>query len=267
MDNAKSKILVLVEGPKTDYKLMDKLLSVYGIDTSHQIVSYNTNIYTLYNAMFRDKDPDSLDLLQVLKEREPDDEKKKVQEAFWADVAEGKEYEGVVKSLTSFGAFVDLGGVDGLVHISELSWGRIKHPSEVVKEGDILKVFIKEIDAEKKKISLGFKKAEDNPWIKIKNEYKVDDVVECKIVRLVAFGAFAEIIPFVDGLIHISQISNKRIGKPADVLSVGQTVQAKIKEIDLENQKISLSIRELLPEEPQEVEAPVEEVKEEASEE
>lgn len=183
-----------------------------------------------------------------------DDEKKKVQEAFWAEVAEGKEYEGVVKSLTSFGAFVDLGGVDGLVHISELSWGRIKHPSEVVKEGDLLKVFVKEIDAEAKKISLGFKKAEDNPWIKIKNEYNVGDVVECKIVRLVPFGAFAEIIPFVDGLIHISQISNKRIGKPADVLEVGQVVQAKINEIDLENQKISLSIRELLKEEaPEEV--------------
>lgn len=195
-----------------------------------------------------------------------DDEKKKQQEAFWAEVAEGKTYEGVVKSLTNFGAFVDLGGVDGLVHISELSWGRIKHPSEVVNVGDLLNVYVKEIDAENKKISLGFKKAEDNPWIKIQNEYNVGDVIDCKIVRLVPFGAFAEIIPFVDGLIHISQISNKRIGKPADVLTVGDEVKAKIIEIDTEAQKISLSIRELLAEEPKE-EPAVEEAEEVTAEE
>ncbi len=201
-----------------------------------------------------------------------DDEKKKLQEEFWANVSEGKEYEGIVKSLTNFGAFVDLGGVDGLVHISELSWGRIKHPSEIVKVGDMIKVFIKEINAEQKKISLGFKKAEDNPWTKIEKEYKVDDVITCKIVRLVPFGAFAEIIPFVDGLIHISQISNKRIDKPADVLTVGDEVEAKIIEIDLEAKKISLSIRALLKEEPVEaaeevVEEAAEEVVEEATEE
>ncbi len=189
-----------------------------------------------------------------------DDEKKKLQEEFWANVSEGKEYEGIVKSLTNFGAFVDLGGVDGLVHISELTWGRIKHPSEIVKVGDMIKVYIKEINAEQKKISLGFKKAEDNPWTKIEKEYKVDDVISCKIVRLVPFGAFAEIIPFVDGLIHISQISNKRIDKPADVLTVGDEVEAKIIEIDLEAKKISLSIRALLKEEaPAEAEETVEE--------
>lgn len=195
-----------------------------------------------------------------------DDEKKKLQEEFWAGVAEGKEYEGIVKSLTNFGAFVDLGGVDGLVHISELTWGRIKHPSEIVKVGDMIKVYIKEINAEQKKISLGFKKAEDNPWTKIEKEYKVDDVVTCKVVRLVPFGAFAEIIPFVDGLIHISQISNKRIDKPADVLNVGDEVEAKIIEIDLEAKKISLSIRALLKEEVVE-EAAAEEVVAEATEE
>ncbi len=197
-----------------------------------------------------------------------DEERKKVQEAFWADVAEGKVYEGIVKSLTNFGAFVDLGGVDGLVHISELSWGRIKHPSEVVKAGDQITVFVKEIDNEKKKISLGFKKAEDNPWVKIENDFKVDDVVKCKIVRLVPFGAFAEIIPFVDGLIHISQISNKRIEKPADVLNVGDEVEAKIIEIDMEAKKISLSIRALLSEEVAEEtveETATEEVAEEVS--
>ena len=201
-----------------------------------------------------------------------DEEKKKAQEEFWAGCEVGKEYDGIVKSLTNFGAFVDLGGVDGLVHISELSWGRIKHPSEIVNVGDMIKVYIKEIDDEKKKISLGFKKAEDNPWVKIEKEYNVGDVVDCKIVRLVPFGAFAEIIPFVDGLIHISQISNKRIGKPADVLTVGDEVQAKIIEIDLEAKKISLSIRELLGEEvseevAEEVAETVEEAVEEATEE
>ncbi len=189
------------------------------------------------------------------------EEKKKVRDAFWADIEVNKEYKGVVKSLTNFGAFVDLGGVDGLVHISELSWGRIKHPSEVVNVGDILDVYVKEIDAEKKKISLGFKKAEDNPWLKIANEYNVGDVIECKIVRLVSFGAFAEVIPFVDGLIHISQIANKRIDKPADVLTVGETVSAKIIELDVENQKISLSIRALIaPEAPAAEEVAAEEV-------
>lgn len=195
-----------------------------------------------------------------------DDERKKVQEAFWADVAVDKVYEGIVKSLTNFGAFVDLGGVDGLVHISELSWGRIKHPSEVVSVGDKITVFVKEIDEEKKKISLGFKKAEDNPWVKIEKDFKVDDVIKCKIVRLVPFGAFAEIIPFVDGLIHISQISNKRIEKPADVLTVGDEVEAKIIEIDMEAKKISLSIRALLSEETVE-EATEEAVEETATEE
>lgn len=194
-----------------------------------------------------------------------DDEKKKKQEAFWAEVSEGKVYEGKVKSLTNFGAFVDLGGVDGLIYISELSWGRIKHPSEVVNVGDVVTVYVKGIDDEKKKISLGFKKAEDNPWIKIQNEYKEGDEITCKIVRLVPFGAFAEIIPFVDGLIHISQISNKRIGKPSDVLNVGDEVQAKIVEIDVEKEKISLSMRALITEEV--AEETVEEVKEETTEE
>ena len=160
----------------------------------------------------------------------------------------GKAYSGVVKSLTNFGAFVDLGGVDGLIHITELSWGRIKHPSEIVNVGDIVDVYIKDLDTENKKISLGFKKAEDNPWLKVQNEMKVGDVINVKVVRLVPFGAFAEVIPFVDGLIHISQISDKRIAKPADVLTIGEQVDAKIIELDIEKQKISLSIRALIEE-------------------
>ncbi len=201
------------------------------------------------------------------------EKKKELQEQFWANTEVGKTYSGVVKSLTNFGAFVDLGGVDGLIHITELSWGRIKHPSEIVNVGDVVEVYIKDLDVENKKISLGFKKAEDNPWLKVQNEMKVGDIINVKIVRLVPFGAFAEVVPFVDGLIHISQISNKRIAKPADELTIGQQVDVKIIELDVEKQKISLSIRALLQEElaeevPAEVAEPVvEEVAEEIAEE
>lgn len=176
-----------------------------------------------------------------------EEKKKAAQEAFWSAAEIGKKYQGTVKSLTSFGAFVDIGGVDGLVHISELSWNKIKHPSEIVKEGDVLEVYIKDINAETKKISLGFKKIEDNPWTIAQNKYSIGDVVTCKIVRMMPFGAFAEIMPNIDGLIHISQIANKRIGKPEDELSIGQEVEAKITELNWEDKKISLSIRALLP--------------------
>ena len=151
--------------------------------------------------------------------------------AFWETAEIGKVYKGEVKSLTNYGAFVDLGGIDGMVHISELSWGRIKHPSQVVKVGDILEVYIKELDKESGRISLGFKKAEDNPWVKFQNNYNVGDVVKCKIVRIMPFGAFAQIMPNVDGLIHISQIADRRIEKPEDVLTVGEEVEAKITEM------------------------------------
>ncbi len=177
----------------------------------------------------------------VLKEQ-----KEALAEKFWADAEVGKQYNGVVKSLTKFGAFVDIGGVDGLIHISELSWSKIKHPSEVVKEGDVVDVYILELDKEKNKISLGFKKAEDNPWKKVESELELGSVVDCKIVRIVPFGAFAEIYTGVDGLIHISQVANKRIGKVEDELMIGQHVQAKVVELDLEKQKIGLSIRALL---------------------
>ena len=179
--------------------------------------------------------------------------KKEIADAFWANVAEGNVYTGTVRSLTNYGAFVDLGGVDGMVHISELSWQRIKHPSEIVKVGDTVEVYVKELDTENKKISLGYKKVEDNPWEILKRDYPVDSEVECKVVSLTSFGAFAQIIPGVDGLIHISQISHKHIGTPAEVLKVGDVVKAKIMEIDFDKKRVSLSIKALL-------EAPVEEV-------
>ena len=133
-----------------------------------------------------------------------------------------------------------------MIHISELSWNKIKHPSEIVNEGDVVKVYIKDLNAETKKISLGYKKSEDNPWVIAQNNIHVDDVVTCKIVRMMPFGAFAEIMPNIDGLIHISQIADKRIGKPEDELEIGQEVQAKVTEANWETKKISLSIRALI---------------------
>ena len=158
----------------------------------------------------------------------------------------GKKFTGIVKSLTSFGAFVDIGGIDGLIHISELSWSSIKHPSEVTNVGDSVDVYIKDFDPEAKRISLGYKNPEDNPFNVFNKKYAINDVIEAKIVRIVPFGAFAEIVPGVDGLIHISQISNERINKIHDALTVGQVVNVKIVDINLEKQKISLSIRALL---------------------
>ncbi len=172
--------------------------------------------------------------------------RKAAAEQIWSTIEVGNEYEGTVKSLTSYGAFVDIGGVDGMVHISELSWGRIKHPSEVVNVGDKVKVFVIGLDKENRKISLGYKREEDNPWNVFKSKYGVGDVAEVKILKFMPFGAFAEIVPGVDGLIHISQIADHRIAKPEDVLEVGQQVEAKIIDINDEKKKVSLSIRALL---------------------
>lgn len=174
------------------------------------------------------------------------DERKALADKFWETAEVGKEYTGVVKSLTAYGAFVDLGGIDGMIHISELSWSRIKHPSEVVNVGDTVKVYIKGLDREKGKISLGYKRAEDNPWEILKREYPVGTVADVTVVGMTTFGAFARIIPGIDGLIHISQIADHRIEKPQDVLKIGDVVKAKITDIDFEKKRVSLSIRALL---------------------
>ena len=164
----------------------------------------------------------------------------------WANIEENKRYTGTVKSLTSYGAFVDIGGVDGMVHISELSWSRIKHPSEVVSVGDTGEVYGISFDKEKKKISLGMKDRSQNPWEVFTGKYQPGDVANVRVVKLMTFGAFAEVVPGVDGLIHISQIADHRIDKPGDVLSEGQMVDVKIIDIDYDNKKVSLSIRALL---------------------
>ena len=183
-------------------------------------------------------------------------------ENIWNEIEVGKKYHGVVKSLTSYGAFVDIGGIDGMVHVSELSWGRIHQPSEVVSVGDEIDVYVISFDKDKRKISLGYKDPDGNPWTQFTSRYQVGDIAPVKIVKLMPFGAFAEVLPGVDGLIHISQIANRRIGKPEDVLTVGDEVEAKITAIDEEKHKISLSIRamsEPAPVKPAEVEEEYEE--------
>ena len=176
-------------------------------------------------------------------------EERRAQEAaFWSTIEEGKVYTGAVKSMTSYGAFVDLGGVDGMVHKTELSWRPIASPADVVSVGQEITVFVKSFDAEKKRISLGYKTDDTNPWYVFTGKYAVGDVASVKIVNMMPFGAFAEIVEGVDGLIHISQIAQEKIGKPADVLELGQIVDVKIIGIDEENQKVSLSIRALLDE-------------------
>ena len=185
-------------------------------------------------------------------------ERRERTEAIWNEIEIGKRYHGFGKSMTSYGAFVDIGGIDGMVHVSELSWGRIHQPSEVLSVGDEVEVYVINFDKEKRKISLGYKDPNANPWTAFTNKYQVGSVATVTIVKLMPFGAFAEVLPGVDGLIHISQIANRRIGKPEDVLSVGDVVDAKITAIDEEKHKISLSIRALSEPAP----APVAEVEE-----
>ena len=179
-------------------------------------------------------------------------EKRERREAIWNEIEEGKKYTGTVKSLTGYGAFVDIGGIDGMVHVSELSWGRVRKPEEVVSVGDEIEVYVISFDKEKRKISLGYKDPEADPWKVFTKSYSVGDVASVKIVKLMDFGAFAEVVPGVDGLIHISQIANRRVEKPGEVLNVGDVVDAKIIAVDEEKQKISLSIRALAePEAPE----------------
>ena len=174
------------------------------------------------------------------------DERRAAAEKVWEEIEVGKHYEGVVKSISSYGVFVDIGGVDGMVHVSELAWGRVRNPADVVSVGEKMDVYVISFDKEAKKISLGHKDPNGNPWTKFTETYQEGDVAKVKIVKLMDFGAFAEVLPGVDGLIHISQIADRRIGKPGDVLTVGEEVDAKITAIDDEKQKISLSIRALL---------------------
>ena len=183
------------------------------------------------------------------------EENKVKREEFWQNVEVGKHYAGVVKSLTSYGAFVDIGGVDGLCHISELSWQNIKHPSEVVKVGDSIDVYVKSYDPENQKVSLGYKKEEDNPWEQLKTDYPIGSEFVAPVVSITKFGAFVRILPGVDGLVHISEISNERVNKVSDVLKVGDEVRVKLINVDFERKRISLSMKACEGEQPMAEEA------------
>jgi len=215
------------------------------VPASHANVSKDTDLQTLVNKKVRVKiiDVNQQKRRAIASIRNAENEERKAQEGkIWAELELGKKYEGTVKSIANYGAFVDIGGVDGMVHITELSWTRIKHPSEVLKLGDVIRVYIKDFDAEKRRIALGYRDEADNPWTKFLEANKVGDIVEVRISSMMPFGAFAEIMPGVDGLIHISEITDKRISKPAEVLNIGDRVNAKITKLDAEGKKLGLSI-------------------------
>ncbi len=167
---------------------------------------------------------------------------------FWENIEVGQKFVGEVRSIEDYGVFVDIGAVDGLVRTSELTWNRVGHPKDIVKIGDKINVIVKSYDPEKKRVSLSAKDPDDNPWTKFVTEYGKGDVIKATIVSITEFGAFAQIIPGVDGLIHISQISTERVNNIASVLSVGQEVEVKIIEIDTEKNRVSLSIKALMEE-------------------
>ena len=174
-----------------------------------------------------------------------DEEKKKKEEDFWKEIEVGKKYKGIVTSLSDYGAFVDIGGAQGLLHISEMTWGRNENPRNILKVNEEIPVTVKELDKENKRFKLSYDKTGPNPWDKVKGKYNVGDIVKVKITKLMPFGAFAELEKGIEGLIHISQICERKITKPEEELEVNKKVNAKIINIDEENKKIELSIREL----------------------
>ena len=173
-----------------------------------------------------------------------EEERRQAKDYIWTELAEGQIREGTVKSLTDFGAFVDLGGVDGLIHVSELSWGRVKHPSEVLKEGDKVKVMVLRLDREKGKVSLGLRQTLPDPWAVAAEKYPEGSTVTGTVVRLTTFGAFVELEPGIDGLIHISQLADRRVAKPDEVVNPGQKVRVKVLQVKPGEKRISLSLRE-----------------------
>lgn len=242
------KITEAVKGGVVAYALSNRVF----IPASQTMVPRNGNLASIVGTVQKFKiievNPEKHHAVGSI--RKPAVEERKAnEENFWANIEEGKHYVGKVKSLTNYGAFVDLGGVDGMVHSSELSWTRISNPKDVVSIGDEIEVFVKAFDREKGRVSLGYKTEETNPWNEFTSKYQVGDVADAKIVSIMPFGAFAQILPGVDGLIHISQIANKKLATPAEVLKKGDEVKVKVIDIDTENKKISLSIRALLDEE------------------
>lgn len=174
-----------------------------------------------------------------------EEEKKQKQEEFWNNVEIGKEYEGIVASLSSYGAFIDLGVVQGLLHVSEISWDRNIKPNEVLELGQVIKVTIMDLDKENKRIKLSYKNKGENPWNYVENKYHIGDIIKVKVVKMMPFGAFVELETGVEGLVHISQIAERKITKPEEELTVNGHVNAKIIDMNLEQRRIELSIKEL----------------------
>lgn len=240
VENVKGGLLVNVEGLRgfvpashADLKYIKDLASLVGKEMNLKILEM-------------DKEKKKIVLSHRLFLEE---EKEKAKEKIWDKVKEGQVIKGVVKKVTDFGAFVDIGGFDGLLHISDMSWRRINHPSEILSENQELNVKVLKVDKEQKRISLGLKQLSPSPWEEVDKKYKVGQVIEGKIVKLTNFGAFVELEPGIEGLVHVSQISDKRVAAPKEVLKEGQTVKAKILKIDAKGKKISLSIKQALEEE------------------
>lgn len=224
-----NNVRVFVPSSQISNKFVKDLNSFKGQELDFNIIEFNKSKHRIIAGR--------RDLVQTLE----DEAKAKI----YDNIKAGDKLEGTVSRIVDFGAFVDLGGVDGLIHISELSWGRVKKVTDILKEGDKVTVYVLSVDKDKSKISLSLKDINQNPWILAKDKYKLSDIIEGKVVRIVDFGAFVELEEGVDGLVHISQICQKHIAKPEEVLSIGQVVRAKITEVDTENKKISLSIKEV----------------------
>lgn len=216
---------------------------------SHSTLGQSRNLEPLVGQTFDLKilELDS-DKRRILVSRKSilEEERERIEREFFENIKEGERRNGKVTRITNFGAFVDLGsGIEGLIHISELSWNRVKHASEVLKEGDEVEVLVTKIDQDKKRLSLSLKQIQEHPWYAAAQNFKEGEVYSGTVVRLESFGAFIRLAPEVEGLAHISQLANRRINSPEEVLNVGQEVQAKILKIDRSNRKISLSLKQV----------------------
>lgn len=216
-------------------------ISLSAIPKDEKIEDYKGKLVTFRVIEYNEENRKVIGSIKILQ----DEQKQAKQDAFWNGVETGKMYKGTVTSLSTYGAFVDIDGVQGLLHISGMTWERDKKPEDILKVGQEIKVKVQEFDKENRRLKLEYDKKGPNPWEVFAEKYKVNDVVTVKVVNLMPFGAFVKIDKGIEGLVHISQISEKRIAKPEEVLKIGQKVNAKIINIDIENKKVELSIKEL----------------------
>lgn len=216
-------------------------MSLSGITKGEDIASYKGKNIKFIITEYEPKTNRIIGSIRVILE----EERKQKQDEFWNYVEIGKEYEGIVASISSYGAFIDLGAVQGLLHVSEISWDRNAKVNEILEQGQKIKVTILELDKENKRIKLAYGDKGPNPWNKVDTKYHIGDIVKVKVVKMMPFGVFVELEPGVEGLVHISQISEKKITKPDEILKINEHVNAKIIDMNLEQQRIELSIKEL----------------------